>query len=338
MKPDWDDVNARVRGLGTHLFGPDEFERLEHAGDLETLAAMFRQRGIAVPEGPEGPRPEQLELAVRRWAASFLDTLARWAGPRSAALPFVFADLDRRTIRAMIRGALQRAPAPERLAGTIPTPALPERALEELARSPTTARVAAHLLAWHHPFAAALEPVATPSQPDLLAIEAALGAAAAREALAAARRAGDRDLLRLVTESIDFDNALTALALARESTDLRPRDLFIAGGDRLTIGAFEEAAATREVGAAGRRLAIALGDAPCVECLGRDGGSLVGLEDDLLGCRLRELARAARIDPLRVWTVLRFALMLRQQVAALQRAVWTVTLGAELDHRVGVPA
>ncbi len=337
MRPDWDDVNARVRGLGTHLLDPKDVERLEHAGDLETLAGMLRLRGIAVPEGPGSPRPEHLELAIRRWAASLLATLARWAGPRSAALPFVFADLDRRSIRAMMRGALQRAPAPERLAGTIPTPTLPERALEELALGPTPARVAAHLLAWRHPFAAALESVATPSEPDLLSIEAALGAAVARESLAAARRAGDRDLLRLVSESIDLDNALTALALARESTDLRPRDVFIAGGDRLTIGAFEEAVATGEVGAAGRRLATALGDAPCVECLWRDGSVLVGLEEELLDCRLRELTRAARIDPLRAFTVLCFALTLRQQVAALQRAVWSVSLGAE-PGRDEVPA
>jgi len=326
--PRWDDLTARVHGLAGHLLDERELEQLAGAADPVALANLLRQRGIAVPETGTPAGPTELELAVRRWAGAALGTIARWAGPRSAALPFVFAEEDRRSIRAMLRGARQRAPRDERLAGLIPTPDLPEKALEELATSATTARVVAHLLAWHHPFANDIEAVATPSEPDLLAVEAALSAAVARHALAAGRRTRDRRIRRFVTETIDLDNALTVVALTRESTDVTPRDFFVAGGDRLTITAFEEAIATHEIGAAGRRIAVALGDTPCAELWPRSLTTLVGLEEELLRCRLRGLTRATRLDPLGPLAVLRFALRLRLQVYDLRRAIWRVALAA----------
>ncbi len=328
MSPVWDDVNARVHGLAGHLLDPDELDQLAHASSLGALAVSLRQHGVMVAESALPPGAFDLELAIRRWAANALAILARWAGPRSAALPFVFADEDRRSIRALLRGAVQRAPAPERLAGLIPTPDLPERALEELAASPTVARVVAHLVVWRHPLAPMLLDPASTANPDLLAIEAALGRAAAGHALQAASRAGDRRVRRFVIESIDLDNAVTALALAQEATDVRPRDLFVPGGDRVTIVAFEEAVVTGNTAAAAKRLATALADAPCAELLGPVIGSLAGLEDELLRCRLRHLTRTTRIDPLGALTVIRFALQLRLQVRELCRVVWSVALDA----------
>ncbi len=327
MTPIWDDLNGRVRGLAGHLLDSDAIDALGHAPDLVVLADSLRQHGIIIAESLLPPGAADLELAIRRWAANALGVVARWAGPRAAALPCVFAEEDRRSIGAMLRGAMQRAPALERLAGLIPTPELPEKALEELAASLTPARVVAHLAAWHHPLAPALVDLVTMADPDLFAIEAALGRAVAEQSLLAAGRTHDRRVRQFVMERIDLDNAVSAIALAREATDVRLRDLFVPGGDRISIAVFEAAVASDGPGTAAKRLAVALAGAPCAELLVPVVVPLADLEDELLRCRLRQLARATLIDPLGALTVIRYALQLRLQVRELRRAVWSVTLG-----------
>jgi len=328
VKPLWDDLNARARGLGTHLLSRLQLEGLARAPDLASLGDGLRRFGIAAGESGASVIPEDLELAIRRWAAASLRTLARWAGPRSEALTTVFEDEDRRSLRAILRGAVHGSPAERRLAGIVPTPALPERALQELARAPTASAVATLLAAWRHPYAAPLAPAIRATQPDLFALELGLARAFADRAVRAARRAGDAGLLRFVRETIDLENALSTVILTMEGKDVVPKDVFLPGGDRVSIVAFEEAIALGEPGAAGDRLAVALGDSAVTTVLRQAARGPASLEDDLLRARLHVLARRVRQAPLGALPVLWFGLRLRAQVVDLRRIVWAVTLGA----------
>jgi vacuolar-type H+-ATPase subunit C/Vma6 len=240
----------------------------------------------------------------------------------------VFEDEDRRSLRAILRGAVHGSPAERRLAGLVPTPALPERALQELARAPTAAAVATLLAAWRHPYAAPLAPAIATTQPDLFALELSLARAFADRTVRAALRAGDAGLLRFARETIDLENALSAVVLTVEGKDVVPKDVFLPGGARVSIVAFEEAAALGEPGAAGARLAVALGDSPIATVLRRAARDPASLEDDLLRARLHLLARRVRQAPLGALPVLWFGLRLRARVVDLRRIVWAVTLGA----------
>jgi vacuolar-type H+-ATPase subunit C/Vma6 len=328
VKPLWDDLNARARGLGTHLLSRLQLEGLARELDLPALGDGLRRFGIATGESGVTVIPEDLELAIRRWAAARLRTLARWAGPRASALPTVFEDEDRRSLRAILRGAVHGSPAERRLAGLVPTPALPERALMELARAPTASAVATLLAAWRHPYAAALAPAIGTTHPDLFALELSLARMFADRTLRAARRAGDRGLLRFARETIDLENALSAVVLTVEGKDVVPKDVFLPGGERVSIVAFEEAIALGEPGSAGARLAVALGDSPIATALHQAARDPAALEDDLLRARLHVLARRVRQAPLGALPVLWFGLRLRAQVVDLRRIVWAVTLGA----------
>lgn len=324
MTPRWEDLDARARGLATHLLGPAALAALAAAPDLPTLAAALRRLGYAVPEGAASAAA--LEVAVRRMAGARLGVLARWAGRRTALLAVVFEDEDRRSLRALVRGALAQAPAEARLAGLVPTPALPERALQELARQASPGAVAALLTAWRHPYGPALRGPAAAAQPDPWALELALDRTFATRAVRAARRS--RALLEYVRETIDLENAYTALALAGEERELSPRDTFLPGGARLDRAAFAAAAAAGTPAAAGRRLARALAGAPFAPAFDAHATDPVRLEDAVLRLRLRALERAMRTAPLGPAPVLAYALRLRAETVALRRIIWGVALGA----------
>ena len=203
----------------------------------------------------------------------------------------------------------------------MPTPALPERALAELARQPTPAAVAALLSAWRNPYGPALAGAAGAGQPDPFALDLALDRTFVARALAASRRAGG-ELLAYVQETIDLTNALTALVLAVAGRDVVPKDVFLPGGVRITITVFEEAAVLGEPGAAGMRLARGLAPSLLAEPFRHVTRDLAGLEEDLLGVRIRDVARLTRRSPLGPGPVLWFALRLRAQVVDLQRIIW----------------
>jgi vacuolar-type H+-ATPase subunit C/Vma6 len=327
VSPSWDGVNARARGLGTRLFTRGQLESLTRAPDLAALTEGMRRLGLPVTGERAVATPAELELAVRRWAAAALRTLARWAGPRVATLAVIYEEEDRKSLRAILRGAIRGAAADARLSGLIPTPGLPERALEELARQPTPAAVAALLSAWRHPYGAVLARAAGAGQPDPFAIDVALDRAIAVRAVAAARRAGG-ELLGYVRETVDLRNALTAVVLAVAGQDVVPKDVFLPGGERITITVFEEAAALGEPGAAGMRLARGFAPTALAEPFRHVARDLVDLEEELLRVRVREIARRTRRAPLGPGPVLWFSLRLRAQVVDLQRIVWGAALSA----------
>ena len=205
-------LDARARGLAARLLSRAELEEMAGAPNVAALARELERRGRS-RFGPiaQPPTAAALESVARHAAARTLRILSVWAGSESA-LDVFYADLDRRALRALLRGALQSAPADARLAGLLPTPRLPERALSALARQPTPAKVVAQLVLLGHPDADRLLPLAARTQPVLLDLERALVCSYAERSLRAAR-AGDRNLREVVRSRIDVCNMQMALAL-----------------------------------------------------------------------------------------------------------------------------
>lgn len=319
----WEDLDARARGLATHLLGPIELAALAQAPDLSAVGDALRRDGYPVAEGERSP--EALELAVRRLAAARLGVLARWSGSRTAALSILFEDEDRRSLRAILRGAVQGVPAEDRLAGLVPTSSLPERALRELARQDRPGAVASLLVAWGNPYGPALLPVASAEHPDLFTLELRLNATFAARATRAAR--GTRLLEACVREMIDIENAYAALVLASEGKDVTAGDTFLPGGERVSLQAFQFAAAATTVPEAGRRLARAFSGSPLEPLFERYAGDPGELEDAVLRQRIRELVPATRAEPLGPAPLLAYALRVRAEVVDLRRIIWGVALG-----------
>lgn len=317
----WVDVVARARGLRTHRLAPPVVATLRGDTDLSSLGRHLGQAGFTIVEGER--RPAALDLAIRRRAAAELKTIARWCGKRAAELPVILEDEDRRSLRALLRGALQHQPAEGRLRGLVPTPTLPERALAELATRATPAEIATLLMVWDHPFAKALEAACAASAPDPLALDLALDRAWASRAVAGAGRGGVQ-LQWFVADAIDLVNATTALALA-EAPAARAPELFLEGGHRVSRTAFTTLLA-RNRPAVAEALADLYRATPYGPVFRR--GVLRGLDDALLDARTQVQCRVARSAPLGVAPVLWFALELRRESTILSRMVWALALGA----------
>ncbi|MBI2963237.1 MAG: V-type ATPase subunit [Deltaproteobacteria bacterium] len=321
MKPTWDDVDARARGLGTHLLGRSRLEPLAQAADLPALAAALERDGFDTAGA--GDSPAALDLAVRRSAAARMRTLARWCGRRAETLAVVFEDEDRRSLRAILRGALQGAAPQARLAGCIPTPSLSERLLEELAGAPAPSAVAALLVAWENPYGSALLEEASQQHPDPFRLESSLNRTFARRSLAGAGKAG-RALREYVQEVIDLENAWSALLLAAQGGDGSPGECFLSGGRRLDRKRFETIAAGKSPAAA--LLCAAFVRTAFAEAF-RSAG-LSTLENAILTAQIREQARAMLRDPVGPAPILLYTLRLRAETVDLRRIIWGIALGA----------
>jgi vacuolar-type H+-ATPase subunit C/Vma6 len=331
----WEDLAIRARGLSTHLLDRASLASLAASEGLDALAAALQRAGYPLPERIGGITADDLELAVRRQAASRLQTLARWARNRPAVLAVVFEDEERRSVRALVRGAIQGAPAELRLAGLIPTPALPERALRELAEQPAAGAVAVLLTAWGNGYGPALIQHAKATQPNLWAIESTLTATFARRALESARDTRSSVVVDYVRDTVDLENALAALVLAGEQADTsRSREeAFVAGGRRVSLVAFLAAVAAGNPHDAARRLALAFRPTPLAMAFER-AQDASDIEERLLRSRILMLRAAARRDPAGAASVLEFALCVRAEVCAVRRVIWGVALRAPQDALV----
>lgn len=325
----WSDIGARARGLATHLLPRVEFERLAARGDEIALAVALGDLGYRIP--PAVMPLAALELAVRRRAAAALGVLARWMGTRAPLLAVVFEDEDRRALRAILRGALQGAPPEARLAGVIPTPSLPERALGTLAALPSAQQIAALLAAWRHPYGEPLLAEAREAQPDPLWLDLAVNRTFARRAGAAARRGrGGAELKAYVAHTIDVENTMAALILAQQAGEIEPAECFLEGGRRLDRASFLEAVREQDWRAACVRFAAAFAGTRLGGILGARAKEreLAGLEIEIVGALIAELRHRARVEPLGPAPVLGFALRLRAEVMNLQRVIWGAALHA----------
>lgn len=319
----WGDVNARARGLTGHLLGRRRLESLAQVPDLVVLARDLGALGYPQDGVGGDARPAVLDLAARRAVAGRLRTLARWCGPRADALAVVFEDEDRRSVRGLLRGAVEGPPESVRLAGLVPTPSLPERALRELARQPSAGAVAGLLAAWGNPYGHALLPEAASPTPDLFALEVRCNQAFAERALRGARRG---PLVAYVRESVDLENAFAALALAESARDVSPERVFLAGGAALDIGRFLGAIALGNLTGAAQHLGGAFGRSPLAQVFRRlDRES--NLESQVLGYRIGFLHRAALLDPLGPAPFLAYVLRLRAELIDLGSIIWGIFLG-----------
>ena len=326
----YDDVSARARGLATHLLVAGEWTALAAAPDLPALLARLEGAREPLRLRPLLPEAAALERAVRRRAAARLALLARWCGDRPALRTSIFGDEDRRSLRALLRGAAAGAAPEARLAGTLPTPSLPLRALETLASQPNVPAVSALLTAWSHPLAPALQGAPQRGPPDLLVLEAALTRAFAAGALAAARRA-DAALRTYLAGLVDMENVLAALALTLAPSELAPDAVLVAGGN-VPLAMLERVA----------RAHAGLPALRAAEEAFRDtlfAASFTELEPSRLAERLAgklraQVHRLARTDPLGSGPVLDYVLGLRAEVQRFQRLAWGLSLGAPLHHRL----
>lgn len=334
MRSVWGDVNARARGLALHLFTRDGLGRLAGSGDLDELASRLHRAGFGEGLPGRGADASSLELAVRRAAAGRLALMARWCGKRIGRLIVIFEDEDRRSLRALLRGASAGAAAERRLLGLIPTPSLPERALEELARVRTPEEIVATLALWRNPYAKALQTEVGRLEPGLLRLELALSRCFASRALRAARWEC-RELRRFVTEGIDIENVVSALLLSPGNTDVEGEEAFLPGGSRVAREVFLSAACCGSAAAAASALAESLKSTPFAEPLRRHAGEPAKVERAHFQVRLREWMREARSNPLSPAPFLAYMLRLRAQVMDLQHIVWGMAIGAPAMSSTG---
>jgi vacuolar-type H+-ATPase subunit C/Vma6 len=320
----WDDLNARVRGLAGHLLGRATIESLASEPDVESLARRLRDGPYDAGLRGAVPSATAIDLSVRRAAAARLITIAKWAGSRAAKLRVVFEDEDRRSIRALLRGAVAGVRAETRLAGLVPTPELPERALEELARQATAAKVAALLVAWGNPLGSAIFEQASASQPDLFLVELELAHAFARRARSATRNPA---LRRFTQDAIDAENAASAVVLAGRQLGIESERAFLPGGRRIAKGLFLHAAGAEDADLALNRLAR-VDNGRSGWALAFAGAQPETLERVLLRMRIASQRRVARELPLSPALVLGYLLRLRSEVIDLRTITWGLGLRA----------
>lgn len=319
----WGDLNTRARGLGTHLLSRADLHELASASDLGTLADHFARAGLPPGDPARGPA-SFLELAVRRDTGLRLATLARWAGPRTATLAVIFEDEDRRSLRAIVRGALQGAPMDARLAALIPTPSLPQRALEALASLDTPAEIAALLMAWGNAYGAAILE-ATQSHPDPVRLETAVNRTFAARALAESRRV---PMLRgHVRRVIDLENVRAAIGGGARGDDA-PLDLWFLDGGNLSPEVYLRAAGAGAPRLVAERLADALRRTIYAAVLTRHAADPASLEGPLLAAQLAEVERMRHVDPTSPAPLLAYALRLRIQALDLRTIIWGIALRA----------
>ncbi len=317
---DWTDVVARARGLAGRLTSSGEIQRLAESRSVASLSVALVTAGI-LPTPLEHASPRALELAVRRFAAGRLRLLARWAGPRVQWLAPLYEDEDRRSLRAMLRGASSGAPPDERLAGLIPTPALPERVLHELARQGDVAALVAQLSAIGNPYAESLRPESLRQHPDLLKLECSLNRQFAERATAAAAHA-DAPMRDYAQSLFDVENLWTAVLLwpRREITGVDA--FFVPGGRRLSLDVFLEIVRA-ETAAARDLVQRRLVDSPVLSAAIDQPARA---EDAVLEALIHQARDRGRTEPLGTAPVIEYVLRLRRTVRAIDRIIWSVAM------------
>lgn len=316
----WVDVVARARGLSGRLLGPAALAELAQSTDLRDLGtrlAAHRSR-----PAPEAASARSLEDDERRHYGAQLRLLARWAGTHVALLAPMFDDEDRRSLRTVLRGSTAGVPADDRLSGLIPTPALPLRALDQLASCDSPAAIAALLVTWGNPFGPPLVAETSRQNPDLFQIEHALVSTWATRARRAARR-GDRAMRTFVERQLDLANLWTALLVAEHGFDGSAGSLFIEGGTLIRRVALEQAAAAKSRSRAAEILDRLVRQSPLAAATGREDN----VEERVRRALTREQRAIARQHPLGTGPIIEYWLRLRGEAAAIRRVIWSIAAG-----------
>jgi len=335
---DWGDVVVRTKGLAGHLLMPAQLAPLCTARGVGALATQMIALGLVPPPAPGATLDEHaLELALRRRAGARLRILARWAGRRAEYLAPLFDDEDRRAVRALVRGAAAGIAPELRLAGLIPTTALPLRALDQLSRAGDVAAIGALLLAWRHPLGAAVAGEAARQTLDLFQVETAIARAFAARVRRAARRA-DAAMRHFVERSIDLENLWAAMVIAGQHADVDPAVVFIEGGALVTVADLQLAADTQNPADLAAALAPRVRQTPLADAL---AAAPRPADDAALHALVAEFRARARREPLGLAPVIHFALRQRAELRSLLRIIWSISLGvpgAVIQGAVGAAA
>jgi vacuolar-type H+-ATPase subunit C/Vma6 len=317
---------ARARGVGTWLVPHATLDAFANAPDLGALHRGLLQLGARLEPIGDVPDIERIDRAIARTASRQVERLRRWQMRSRGPVDVFVLEQERRSIRALMRGALQGAPAAVRLAGLLPTPGLPERALASLARQASPAGVAAGLVALGHPDGGRLLPVVRSPQPDALDIEVLLLESFSARGHAAAR-GGDAPLIGVVEERVDVGNTQTALLLCGGPRDVSPDRAWVDGGRWLSKEAFVRTASStaRTVGL--RHLGAALAGTPLAPVLPVTADDAAQIERAYLVQALRRMARAARLDPLGSAPVLLVLFRIDAQARNLRMLAWGAAWG-----------
>ncbi len=325
----WDDVNARARGLATHLLDRDALALLAGAPDWPTFLGRLSALNYPIDLGAGAlVDPPAFDRAVSLVAAQRFNLLGRWLGARGAVLAVVTEDEERRALRALLRGAAQGASPGVRLRAALPTPSLPLRALERLARATTVAEMARDLLRFGHPAGRVLEQLGHQSPPPALRdLEWALTRLFGERAIRAAR-AGGPIVRRFAAELIDQENLWT-LVLAAPPTGGEPvGQEYLPGGGLLTRDAFTRLRAERD----GEKLTAALralfAGHPIGAALAENPVEWSSIEARIAAARIAWLRGVARRDPLGPAVVLAVLERVRAEARALRALAWGVAFGA----------
>jgi vacuolar-type H+-ATPase subunit C/Vma6 len=321
----WEALNARVRGLTTHLLSDEQLGTLERAANVTELPRLLRETQYARFILPRDTRADALEVGVTRSLADRMATLARWARPDISALRPIFLEQDMRNVRAIVRGAVGALTTEQRLSSVIPTPTLDRRALETLARADSAGSVAATLTAWGHPLGSALLKEAKRTHPDPFLMETALARCLAREASDDAKHGG-KFMCGFVSEALDTQNIVTAILLAGAPTETPLADFFVDGGAHLSRPDFTRAAAAANRIRCADLLARATRGTVFATPLREPPASPTAASARILQARIDHLTTAARREPLSALPVLLFVLRLRREVLLLRRALWSASL------------
>lgn len=311
---DFSAVSARAKGLKSHLFSKTELEALAGAEGLVRALAHSGKLPLA-----ENAHATEVESSLSQAVKQFRTTLARWDG--AAPILEVFdARNDRRSLRTLLRGALQSAPAESRVAGLIPTPTLPARLISELGAQPTLRDVVSHLVVGGHPDGPRLSTItAEHAHPDLLQLELAL-VQGLGERLRRVR--GDAALHEFVMETIDACNLISAVQLSA-ARELEAGDCFVEGGASLTREQFIEVAKSRTPLDRLRTLHHPLLDETTMDV--RD------LERRAERLQLSHLAARSREQPSGSGPALLFMLRLEAMVHDVRALTWSHLLGTPAD-------
>jgi vacuolar-type H+-ATPase subunit C/Vma6 len=323
----WDDVNARARGLATHLLDRDTVAGLAAAPDWPTFISRITALGYPLA-GPAMVDPVAFDRAVSLVASRRLNLLGRWLSTRQGVLAVVLEDEERRTVRAMLRGAAQGASPGARLRAAMPTTYLPVGRLERLAHASSVPELVEDLVRAGHPAGRALQDVLRHAKvPNLQALEWALARLFSERATRAARPGGP--VVRgFAAELVDQENVWTLL-LAAPPEGGAPADRdFLLGGSRLTLTEFARLRAERDSQRLAQGLRVlfkgtALGVALAVDPLDMPAVALRAA-----AARIVWLHRLGRRDPLGPAVVLGVMERIRAEARALRSIAWGVSFGA----------
>ena len=317
---------SRARGLAGRLVPRQTLETLATAEKLEAFVQHLSRLGTVIDPIGEPDDVFAIERAIGQTASRHLRTLYRWQEWTPGAHDVFAAHQDRRSLRALLRGAAAGIPSETRVRGLLPTPSLPQRALIELARQPSPSAVVHQLVRLAHPDGRRLLPLVQTSQIDPFGIDGMLLAGFADRARRAAS-SGDEATREFVRMLIDAGNAGNALLVVDEPAEINPFTLFVRGGRWLSVDAFLAVTRAASCRQAVITLAAALARSPLALPLPVVATDVAHVDRLFLATILRGLAHASLVDPLSTAPLLRVLLLVEAQSRDLRALAWGAALG-----------